>query len=244
MFCHVGPESVLAVHNVQSVYHVPLLLQSQGILAFLRKRLLLDEIVVSKDRLAVGTDLMRRWRELTIGHDRLFDKVHIVLVGKYTSLQDSYMSVVKTLEHASLRCGRKLVLEVRRRCSDTALTAAVGRLVRPRARSADVAPSRVSRGVAGSVLGQGHPRPGRLRATRDRGHDRGGQVGAGAEGALPRHLPRLPDCGHRVCAVGTRHHRCVRLLCPPSRAPNWLLGDSLRLSTFSDALHSPLPCHS
>ena len=113
MFCHVGPESVLAVHNVQSVYHVPLLLQSQNILGFLRKRLLLDQIVVPANRQSVGTDLMRRWRELTIGHDRLFDKVHIVLVGKYTSLQDSYMSVVKTLEHASLRCGRKLVLEVR-----------------------------------------------------------------------------------------------------------------------------------
>jgi CTP synthase len=41
-------------------------------------------------------------------HDRLFDKVSICLVGKYTSLQDSYTSVVKSLEHAALQCGRKL----------------------------------------------------------------------------------------------------------------------------------------
>ena len=46
-------------------------------------------------------------------HDRLFDKVNIVLVGKYTSLKDSYMSVIKSLEHAALRCQRKLILEVR-----------------------------------------------------------------------------------------------------------------------------------
>lgn len=46
-------------------------------------------------------------------HDRLIDKVEIVLVGKYTSLQDSYMSVIKSLEHASLRCHRKLELKVR-----------------------------------------------------------------------------------------------------------------------------------
>jgi CTP synthase len=44
--------------------------------------------------------------------ERLFDTVPIVLIGKYTSLQDSYMSVVKALEHASMRCGRKLELQV------------------------------------------------------------------------------------------------------------------------------------
>ena len=46
-----------------------------------------------------------------MGHDRLLDKVEIVLVGKYTSLQDSYMSVVKALEHCALRVHRKLVLK-------------------------------------------------------------------------------------------------------------------------------------
>lgn len=32
----------------------------------------------------------------------------ICLVGKYTSLQDSYTSVIKSLEHAAMQCGRKL----------------------------------------------------------------------------------------------------------------------------------------
>jgi CTP synthase len=32
-------------------------------------------------------------------------------VGKYTALHDSYISVVKSLEHAALACNRKLVLE-------------------------------------------------------------------------------------------------------------------------------------
>jgi CTP synthase len=43
-------------------------------------------------------------------HDRLFDTVSIALVGKYTNLKDSYISVVKSLEHASLRCNVKLDL--------------------------------------------------------------------------------------------------------------------------------------
>jgi hypothetical protein len=43
-------------------------------------------------------------------HDRLFESVTIALVGKYTNLKDSYISVIKSLEHASLRCKRKLDL--------------------------------------------------------------------------------------------------------------------------------------
>ena len=42
MFCHVVSEQVFGVHDVTSVYHVPLLLQSQGIAEFLRKRLKLE----------------------------------------------------------------------------------------------------------------------------------------------------------------------------------------------------------
>lgn len=44
--------------------------------------------------------------------ERLFDSVSIVLVGKYTVLKDSYMSVIKALEHAAFRCNRKLILQV------------------------------------------------------------------------------------------------------------------------------------
>lgn len=35
MFCHVAPEQVVGVHDLSSVYHVPLLLESQGGLEFL-----------------------------------------------------------------------------------------------------------------------------------------------------------------------------------------------------------------
>jgi CTP synthase len=49
--------------------------------------------------------------------ERFYETVSIVLVGKYTSMQDSYMSVVKALEHAAFRCRRKLVLQVSWRLS-------------------------------------------------------------------------------------------------------------------------------
>lgn len=43
--------------------------------------------------------------------ERFYDTVSIALVGKYTDFKDSYMSVVKSLEHSAVRCHRKLVLQ-------------------------------------------------------------------------------------------------------------------------------------
>ncbi len=81
-------------------------------LRFFQKRLNLDiSGTISRAMIEQGKELRTRWRDLTIGHDRQIDKVEIVLVGKYTSLHDSYTSVVKSLEHAALRCHRKLELK-------------------------------------------------------------------------------------------------------------------------------------
>ncbi|KAF6757599.1 CTP synthase [Ephemerocybe angulata] len=111
MFCHVPPAQVVGVHDVTSVYHVPLLLQSQGIVEFLTQRLKLDAVKLTPTDLARGESLGRRWRELTAGQERLFDTVTIALVGKYTDLKDSYMSVTKALEHSAFRTHRKLVVQ-------------------------------------------------------------------------------------------------------------------------------------
>ena len=41
-----------------------------------------------------------------------YDEVKIALVGKYTEIHDSYMSVSKALEHSAFRAQRKLVILV------------------------------------------------------------------------------------------------------------------------------------
>lgn len=132
MFCHVGENQVIGVHDVSSVYHVPLLLESQGIITFLQKRLALPcGTQLPKEMLEKGLSLGRRWKDLTRGYaliklsyislslttalarqERLFDTVTIALVGKYTVLKDSYMSVIKSLEHSAFRCQRKLQIKV------------------------------------------------------------------------------------------------------------------------------------
>ncbi|KAK9718467.1 CTP synthase ura7 [Basidiobolus ranarum] len=108
MFCHVNPECVLAVRDVSSIYHVPLLLQQQGALDTLRKRLNLDSINISPSMVRQGHELWSKWRQVALRHDRPQQEVSIALVGKYTFLHDSYCSVVKALEHASLSANLKL----------------------------------------------------------------------------------------------------------------------------------------
>ncbi|KZV79962.1 GATase-domain-containing protein, partial [Exidia glandulosa HHB12029] len=112
MFCHVSEAQVIGVHDVSSVYHVPLLLEAQGIVEYFQKRLNLSSLNIAKPMLDRGDVLRRRWQELTKNQERLFDEVSIVLVGKYTALKDSYMSVIKALEHSAFRCRRKLKLQL------------------------------------------------------------------------------------------------------------------------------------
>ena len=112
LFCQVGPDQVLGVHDVSSTYHVPLLMEAQGMIRFFEQRLHLDlRRDVPSSRVSDGKELRRRWKELTMSRERVFDTVEIVLVGKYTALQDSYMSVTKALEHASMQCQRRLVIK-------------------------------------------------------------------------------------------------------------------------------------
>ena len=66
MFCHVGKEQVIGVHNCHSVYHVPLLLRQQGLIKLLKKRLQLDAIHVNAAQTAKGSSLLERWRDLTL----------------------------------------------------------------------------------------------------------------------------------------------------------------------------------
>ncbi|CAH3120917.1 unnamed protein product [Pocillopora meandrina] len=102
LFCHVPPEQVIDVHDCKSIYSVPVLLSNQGIVSFFSKRLQL-EIKSRKPR-----HFMMQWRELAERDERLLDEVKIALVGKYTKLEDAYISVLKALKHASLHCNRRL----------------------------------------------------------------------------------------------------------------------------------------
>ena len=110
MFCQVEPEQVVAVHDVSSTYHVPLLLETQGLVSLLQNILRLDLVTIHSSLISKGANIWSAWKSLTTSQDHLYQSVRIVLVGKYTNLHDSYLSVIKSLEHAAMACSRKLNL--------------------------------------------------------------------------------------------------------------------------------------
>ncbi|KAG5923470.1 CTP synthase ura7 [Claviceps africana] len=107
--CQVDYEQVIGVHDMETVYQVPLLLHEQGLLQRLRTGLELDKLSMAPAVSANGAALWELWKKtVMVPKDTM--PVQIALVGKYTSMLDSYLSVIKALEHAAMRCRRKLNL--------------------------------------------------------------------------------------------------------------------------------------
>ena len=101
VFCHCPPSHVLSVHDVSNIYHVPIILAEQNLHGLLREHLKL------KGTMAAEPDLAR-WTELANSVDTFETEVKIAIVGKYTGLSDSYLSVLKALKHASIAAKRAL----------------------------------------------------------------------------------------------------------------------------------------
>jgi CTP synthase len=110
--CDVEPAKIIAVHNVASTYHVPALLESQGLLNSIFNLLRLDLLAKTPQQTRNGANMWRDWKILTAPRDDSCKSVTIALVGKYTSFIDSYMSILKSLEHCVMACQRKLNLVV------------------------------------------------------------------------------------------------------------------------------------
>ncbi|KAL1877085.1 hypothetical protein VTK73DRAFT_8893 [Phialemonium thermophilum] len=107
--CQVDYEQVMTVWDMDTIYQVPLILRDQGLLEVLTRGLRLDKLDLSPSRTEKGAELWELWKD-TVVPKQHWDPVHIVLVGKYTALDDSYLSVRKSLEHAAMRCRRRLNL--------------------------------------------------------------------------------------------------------------------------------------
>ena len=55
--------------------------------------------------------LLDDWRAMADKVDQLEEEVNIAMVGKYTGLSDSYLSVIKALQHSAFAVDRKLVID-------------------------------------------------------------------------------------------------------------------------------------
>lgn len=110
--CNVHPAEIIAVHNVPSTYLVPALLEDQGLLSSISKVLRLDLLAKTPQLTANGAGMWRDWKALTASRNGSDRSVTIALVGKYTGFMDSYISVLKSLEHSAMTRQHKLNLLV------------------------------------------------------------------------------------------------------------------------------------
>ena len=99
-FCHVSPEAVVSAHDVSNIYRIPILLDEQGVSEVLSKEIGFD--------LPNSRPLLEDWIKMAETVDNLDEVVKIAMVGKYTGLSDSYLSVIKALQHSSFEVNRKL----------------------------------------------------------------------------------------------------------------------------------------
>ncbi|KAG0448220.1 hypothetical protein HPP92_027915 [Vanilla planifolia] len=95
--------NIVSLYDVPNTWHIPCLLKDQKAHDAILRVLNLQGIA--------REPMVDEWTSMAKICDGLRDPVRIAMVGKYTGLSDSYLSVLKALLHASFACHRKLVVD-------------------------------------------------------------------------------------------------------------------------------------
>jgi len=98
LFCDVGRLDVISNHDVESVYEVPLLMEDQGI----------GDNILSKLNMREKKHDLKEWRRFIKKMKNPTGEIDIGVIGKYTELKDSYISIVEALHHAGFAIGKKV----------------------------------------------------------------------------------------------------------------------------------------
>ncbi|GAA0284810.1 CTP synthase [Halobacterium noricense] len=96
LFCDVPTDAVFSNPDVEDVYHVPLVVEEEGLDEYV-----MEEFDIADDALPKA-ERSTEWRDL-VTRERT-GEVDIALVGKY-ALEDAYMSIHEALKHAGLERG-------------------------------------------------------------------------------------------------------------------------------------------
>jgi len=101
LFASVEQKCVISCHDAPSIYKVPEVLESQGMLKAVSERMALKRSVPQ----------WGNWRAVTESFVKYGGSVRIAVVGKYVTLPDSYVSVYHALSHAGAGIGKKVVVQ-------------------------------------------------------------------------------------------------------------------------------------
>ncbi|MFA5553653.1 MAG: CTP synthase (glutamine hydrolyzing) [Phycisphaerae bacterium] len=104
VYSNVPLERVVSVHDSASIYMIPAMLRERK-LDFEVLRLLKIE---DRINLAAERKSWSKWCDFTDKIESLKKQVTIGITGKYTSVRDSYASIINALEHAGIAVGAKV----------------------------------------------------------------------------------------------------------------------------------------
>lgn len=90
LFCNVKSDCVIENRTLSSIYEAPLMLEKAG----------LAEVAIRELNLKAQKPDLKDWEDMVARLKERKDEVEIGLVGKYTELQDAYLSVVEAMNHA------------------------------------------------------------------------------------------------------------------------------------------------
>ena len=102
-FCDVDEKAVVNTPDASSIYEVPLVLDNNNVGEFIVNRLSLN--------IEPDSSKLDSWREVVKKLEIKSPKVTIGIVGKYVELEDAYISIRESLQHAAAHVGVNMDIE-------------------------------------------------------------------------------------------------------------------------------------
>jgi len=102
LFCDIDKDKVIESLYSKSIYEIPFNLEKEH----------LTEHIIKKFNLPDSEINWNGWNDLHKQIREDLKPVKVGLIGKYTDLNDSYISIVEALKHASLNYGRKVEIHL------------------------------------------------------------------------------------------------------------------------------------
>ncbi len=107
VFSNVPFEDVFSMHDSDSIYKIPEMLKVSAIDTEVIKKLGLEE----KQDASCEAKNWSLWQDFTSKIDKETHDITVGITGKYTSVRDSYASIINALEHAGIALGCKVNIE-------------------------------------------------------------------------------------------------------------------------------------
>jgi CTP synthase len=98
LFCNLDEKAVISGYDVDNIYKVPLIYNSEG----------LGGLITSRLGLKVKKEGLDEWRKIVEQMEKADKEVTIAMAGKYVEMSDSYISINEALKHAAASYGARV----------------------------------------------------------------------------------------------------------------------------------------